>query len=467
MANGKVQELAAPEISEKKRNDLLINSLGGLCDGLGFDTRFGQQLSQTTTLMLNNRGYFLSNDWNTLSYMYTTHGVVQTLIDQPIEDAFRGGVEIKSSQLDQNDIQDLQNWMKENGDWEEIKDAAKWTRLYGGGGLVINVGLGQPQGRFNPENINKNTPLSFYAADLWELNFMTTNTYGDDKPYLPNNTIETPFNFYGQLLNKTRVLRFDGKRAPSFCRPQLRYWGMSECERLVRSLNQYIKNQDVVFELLDEAKVDVWKIQNFNTSMMSNGGTNGVTERIQLGNRLKNFQNAIVMDTDDEYEQKTMTFTGLAEMLEQIRKGIACDMKMPVDKIFGQSAAGFGSGEDSLENYNSMVEGEIRGKFDGQIMQVIKLRCQQLFGFMPDDIQIAFRPLRMLNAEQQENVKDKQFSRVMTLYDKNLISAKETIKTVNVLNLCGAEFDESGLDDALVEDNVEAEEPIEQNAKQK
>src|SRR5208283_5766536 len=96
-----------------------------------------------------------------------------------------------------------------------------------------------------------------------------------------------------------------------------------------------------------------------------------------------------------------------------IRMQIASDMRMPLTKVFGISAAGFSSGEDDIENYNSMVESSIRqkGKFD--IIKMIKLRCQKMYGFVPDDITIEFKPLRVLSSEQEENVKNAKHARLM------------------------------------------------------
>lgn len=145
-------------------------------------------------------------------------------------------------------------------------------------------------------------------------------------------------------------------------RNRFRGWGMSELEKLMRSLNQYLKNQDLIFELLDEAKIDVYKIKGFNAALLNSAGTQNVAKRIQSANMIKNYQSALTMDLEDEYEQKQITFTGLAEMLVQIRQGIAADLKMPVTKLFGISAAGFNSGEDDIENYNAMIEGEIRSR---------------------------------------------------------------------------------------------------------
>ena len=97
-----------------KKKEILSNSLNDLTQNLAFGSNFTPTLSQTCTLTKNNRYYFLSNDRNTLSYAYITYGIIQTIIDLPVEDAFRGGIIIKSDQLDGKDIQDLQNYLKES-----------------------------------------------------------------------------------------------------------------------------------------------------------------------------------------------------------------------------------------------------------------------------------------------------------------------------------------------------------------
>jgi len=95
---------------------------------------------------------------------------------------------------------------------------------------------------------------------------------------------------------------------------------------------------------------------------MNAEGTNNITKQVQLVNQLKSYLNAFVMDKEDEFDQKTMTFAGLSDMHEQNRMAIAADLKMPITKLWGVSAAGFNSGEDDIENYNSMLESEIRVK---------------------------------------------------------------------------------------------------------
>jgi phage-related protein (TIGR01555 family) len=434
-----INSLAVPEMAKKNgieklntKTEALYNNIFMLGGALG--NNFGQQLSKADTMIDNNRYSFVSINRIALSWFYVTFGIVQTLIDQPVDDAFRGGIKIKSSQLSPDEIEDLHTYLKDNGIIETIKQAIKWKRLYGGAGIIINT-VGNPGSKLNPNIINEKTPLEFYAADMWELSYQNVETYGEEKPYLPVYfSSEDPFFFYGITLSKSRVLKIKGKEAPAILRPQLRGWGMSQIEAVIRDANGYMKSQNVIFELLDEAKIDVWKMLDYNASLMTPEGTTKIANTVQATNRIKNFQNAILMDKNDEYEQKQVTFTGLAEMSQETRVGIASSLRMPLTKIFGLSAAGFNSGEDDIENYNTIVEA-IRTDDQQMIMQVIKICCQKKFGFMPDDIDLEYKSLRVLPADQEENVKTSQYNRILAAYDRGLITADQFEEQVNAANL--------------------------------
>lgn len=424
-----------------------VNSLGDLSQLLTSAGALGQngsQVSQTATINWNLRWYFISNNRQTLSQSYVEHGIIQTLVDQPVDDAFRAGFEIKTDQLTPDEIEELEAYCEKERVIEAVVQAAKWARLFGGGAVLL-ITEQDPATPLDLTRIKDKSRIKYRAVDQWEL-------YQDSNPAqdLTEATLVQEreyYFFYGQKVHHSRVFPISGKQAPSFARPRLRGWGMSEVERLVRSLNQYLKNQDVIFELLDEAKVDVYKIKGFNNALANAQGTRRISERIQHANTIKNFNNALTMDGDDEYEQKSMAFAGLAEILVQIRIGIASDVKMPVTKLFGLSAAGFNSGEDDIENYNSMVESEVRSKTKYIVVDMLQVACQKLFGLVPDDIKITFKPLRVLSAEQEENVKDKKFNRVMSSYQSGLINAEEAKTTINKDSLLPTDIDESA--DAL------------------
>jgi phage-related protein (TIGR01555 family) len=271
------------------------------------------------------------------------------------------------------------------------------------------------------------------------------------------------YNYYAEKVHKSRVMRLKGLLAPSFIRPRLRGWGFSVVEILIRSINQYLKATDVAFEILDEAKIDVYKIKNLVNTLLNPNAQNIIQNRVQQANQTKNYQNAIVMDSEDDYAQKQLSFSGLAETMQQIRMQVAADMRMPITKLFGTSAsAGIGNTDQhDMENYNSMVESQVRNKLKWDILRMLEIKCQKLFGMIPDDLEIKFKPLAVLTAEQEENVKNSQFNRLFQLRQAGEIDQPIFFDAINKQNLVGVQLEAS--DSLMNPDDPSAGEEAEEN----
>lgn len=440
---------AIQQLKEANNSFPANNQLSGL---FGIDMGNTVPMSQPYTLSNSNNYVPITLDQILINYSYMTHGIFQTAIDQPVYDAFRGGLVINSPELDEKDIQLLQRYMRDNKIMHEITDAFRWTRLFGGAGIIINT----PQDTKTSLNRNfmdyPDIPLSFVAADRWELCMNIVNI----------NNVEYPYNYYGTPFTQDRVIRIVGKEAPSWIRPQLMGWGFSELERMIRDINAYVKANQVVFQLLDEAKIDVWKLVGFNDTVLSDLAAGKVNRRIQYGNYLKNYHNAIMMDAEDDFAQRTQTFSGLGEIIHQIRLGICASLRMPMSKVFGISAAGLSAGEDDLESYNALVESEIREPAIPICHQVVELSCRQLFGFEPE-LTIGFKPLRVLGAVQEEEVKTSKQNRYVQLRSIGQLTAqelaeickKEELQIMDTAVLAGEDPDmpDTQEDDTITEDN--------------
>lgn len=414
------------------------------------------QVENVGTIFRNMRYYFISNMRQILSQAYCEIGLVQTICDVPVDDAMRGGVTITSKKLDEEKIEALVTAMDENDDLGAIAQAFKWNRLFGGAGLLILTEQ-DPETPLNIEAIGPDSKLEFRPVDMWELFFDMQNLEGYDPVLQDDDTQSEFFSYYGEKVHRSRVILLKGIEAPSFVRPRLRGWGFSVVETLVRSLNQYLKSTDLAFEVLDEFKIDIFKMKNLINTLMSQDGTNKVRQRVQLANWQKNYQNALVMDSEDEWDHKQLSFAGLGDVMMQIRMQVASDMRMPITKLFGISAAGFNSGEDDIEVYNGMVESQVRNKSKYVILEVLKLRAQQTFGSYPDDLRIAFQPLRVMSSEQEEQVKEKKFNRLKDALEKNAITLEEFRDACNK----GKLMDIMLSDDALAELEQAREEAME------
>lgn len=399
-------------------SDPSVNQLAGVFDQADYNT---QPLSQSFTLgNSNNYNPLISLNRVLCTQSYMTHGILQTAIDMPVLDAFRGGMRFQSEQLDEDDIRELQNYLRENKVLHEVMDTFRWARLYGGAGLLINTAQ-DPLTPLNWRFVDyPDLPLQFVAADRWELILNV----------IAINEVEYPYNYYGQMLHKDRVLRIIGKEAPSFLRSRLQGWGMSELERMIRDINQYVKAQQVLFQLLDEAKIDVWRLVDFNSTVLSDMAQGLINKRLFYANMSKNYHKALLMDKEDEWEQRQLSFSGFGEIMMQIRLGIASALRIPMTKLFGMSASGFNSGEDDIENYNAMIESEIREPALDMLYPVIKLSCRHLFGFEPEDLVIEFMPLRVLGEVEEEAVATSKQNRYMQLFQADLLTGEEVFNAL-------------------------------------
>lgn len=411
------------------------------------------------TIFRNLRWYLVSNFRQPLSQAYVEIGLIQTIVDVPVDDAYRGGIDIKSRQLDESQIEELQISLDRDDDLTHSATADKWNRLFGGAGVVILTDQ-DPEEPLDLNAIGKDTPLEFRAADLWELTWSDQNTEGYD-PSIQSQDFEY-YSYYGERVHKSRVMRLKGFIAPSFIRPRLRGWGFSVVEVLVRSINQYLKATDLTFEVLDEFKVDVYKIKNLVNTLLGPQGNEKIQQRIQTANYQKNYQNAIVMDSEDDWDHKQLSFAGLAETMAGIRMQVAADMRMPITKLFGTSASsGLGNtDQNDMENYNSMVEAQVRNKSKYIALRICELKCQKLFGFIPDDLSISFKPLRVLSAEQDEAVKSQKFTRLKAARDTGEITTYEFREACNKGNLFDITLDNAG--DALNPNDPEVQQVVEE-----
>lgn len=415
-------------VPEKKMNDMSAYS-----ELLRLNTLFTQE-----PLVRATKHSLITLNWQELTYAYVNFGLVQRFIDQPILDALRGGIVVKSKELGDK-VKDIDIYMKDKGIYDAFINANKWKRLYGGGGLIINTS-GKPDQPLNIDDIPQGAELELYDADLWELNYAfnveSVNEFENDE-----GTGTVKYNYYGVPLNDQRVIRLSGKRAPSLVRRQLRGWGMSELERLMMSINQYMKNQQCIFEGLDEFKLDVYKFTGFNEALAT-ANEEQIAKKVREVNDNKNFQNAVVLDKEDDYVTKQITFSGLAEMVKEIRIGVACDLNMPITKLFGISSAGFNSGDDDIENYNAMIESEIRQPLRTPLLKVLKIVCRILFGFIPEDLDFEYKPLRILSGEQEEKVKSRKLERILNSLQLGIIDAKTACKVINNSNVLDIQIPE-------------------------
>jgi hypothetical protein len=380
----------------------------------------GSMLSSYNTVSYANNYALVTLNRIILTYLYSGNGIFQTAVQLPIQDALAKGIKIDSGEMSADDIDTLLDWMDQKQAWQSIEDFWTWVRVYGGAALLVNTDA-DPEKPLNLKRI-RNAPVEFYDVDRWQLS--VTNVTSPMFDNYDDMTEADILYLNGQPLHRSRCILGMGKRAPSYIRRQLRGWGMSEAERMLRDLNNYLKTGDVLYEILDESKIDIYKIDGLANKLLTAGGTAAISKRIQAANEVKNYVNALILDAKEEYEQKTLTFAGLADVMRENRIGVASSLRMPMTKLFGLSASGFSTGEADTDNYNEMVESEIRAKLKPVIKRVLQIGCANLWGYIPD-FRFTFPSLKVLPQVESEQIKESTTNRVLALYDRGIIGSKE------------------------------------------
>lgn len=404
-------------------------------------------------LFNNTSPVLLTYYWLELTYFYKSNGFIQTAINQIVDDAFRNnGLMIDSKTLSTDELEELKQALIDNGDIEAIMDCIRWGQLYGGGVIIANT----EQDYKLPIDLEdlKDKKLKFLASDRWQCKadgvspelcktFTLCDYINDDN--LNNVTIDT-----------SRIGIFTGVKAPYQLKSLLNGWGLSIFESIIPPLTQYLKAMGVTLELLDEAKIDVIKIMDLASTLMSPSGEALIRKRLKLVTDNKNYKSSIAMDSNDDYNQKQINFSGLPQMIEQIQYLVCAALKRPYSKIFGKGSSGFSSGEDDLENYNTIVDSEIRRPATKLIKWVINLRCCQLFGRELPDIVIKWRPLRVMTEKEQAEINNRRLADYIMLLEHQIMTPKQVAQHLTEDNYILFSEDElNKLSDELQEQDIE------------
>lgn len=403
-----------------RKKNTVDNGLGEALLGSGYNPL--NSINNPMTIFANATNQLLTLNWVELANTYKSNGFCRIAVDLPVADAFRdGGFDIDSKTLNPDELLELKEKMSDSNDIETLQACLRFGRLYGGSAVVISTN-GKPERPLIRENLYEQDVV-FLPVDRWQCYANGTTVQLADSFCLNDNS-----NRDGELLtyDKSKVLTYTGQLAPYYLRNQLSGWGMSIFESVIPQLRQYIKANGVILELLDEAKIDILKIDSLAQTLLSAGGTQKIQKRLQIAADNKNYKSMLAMDSADDYQQKTLTFAGLHEMLEKIFLLICASLRMPYSKVFGRSQNGLGTGENlDNENYLSMIEAEIRQPATKILKQMIDVRCWQLFGRKIDDLVITWKPLKVLNEIETQQIETQQINNLIILLQNGVLTKKQ------------------------------------------
>lgn len=222
----------------------------------------------------------------------------------------------------------------------KIYEFMRLDRLYGGSLMLLGVS----DGRDISEPVDESAIASFDFLNVlsrWEVGvgpLVLDPTRADHR--------QPEYYTIGSTnVHPSRVLRLRGiqisDRVPNYAG-----WGFSIGEHTYDACRRFATIYGYMEGLFKDLVQGVFKIEGLSDLLSADDGNNLLIKRMQLIQLTASVFNSVLLDTDETYERRTATFTGIREGVIAVMDELAAVAEMPLSILFGQPPAGL-STDDS------------------------------------------------------------------------------------------------------------------------
>jgi phage-related protein (TIGR01555 family) len=322
-----------------------------------------------------------------LETTYDTSTWFGKIIDIRADDATR---EWRSWKADQEEIEDLEGLEKRLGVQAKINQALKWADLYGGAVLIPDL-PGNSADPLRPDAVNTHPMRFLTVLHRYQITPEGQIRNPLDPNYGKPERWKVPVSNGLQLtFHPSRVILLNGRSNGH----QFDIWGKSLWEHMADSVLAADGAAAVISALLKEAKIDVIGVEDMMDGMATDAYEAKLLKRWQLVAQLKSIANITLIDKADEWSQKTVSWSGLPEVVEQLLTIMAGAADIPVTRLTGTSAKGLNAtGDGDLRNYYDGIKAKQDLHLAPQLAPLDDMLIRSALGDRDDRIWYDWKPL--------------------------------------------------------------------------
>lgn len=371
---------------------MFFDKLSSLVTGLG------STKDKTTGL-----GYaFTPLQLDQIIYAYRGDWIARKVVDIPAFDMVRAG---RDWQADAADIEKLEAteqalWLK-----PKLAKALKLARLTGGSALIMGIDQGRPDEELRLDALGKDALKYLHVVHRYELTVGEMDRdpmspyFGEPKHY------ELSSQGDSVKVHPSRVVRFIGAEIPDLTSVSTDGWGDSVLDVINDAVINAGLTQQGIAHLVQEAKVDVFKIKDLTAKVKSPEYRSQVIERFRLANVGKSMVQALIMDAEEEYEQKTINFGQLPEIARLYLSIAAGAADIPATRFLGQSPDGMNAtGESDVRNYYDRISAEQELYLRPQLQRLDEVLIVSALGARKPEVHFTFGPLWQMSEKEAADV---------------------------------------------------------------
>ena len=379
----------------------------------------------------------LTSDYELLTAMYRENWLTMRIIDTPSEDMTRAWYRLSSS-VSEEQLHDLRRLEARHSVKQEITNALRWARLYGGS-LALMVIRGEE------DRLDQPLDMDMLLPDCFRGLLVLDRTQGvepsaelvsdlDDPDFgLPISytvSLDTE-DFSTVTLHHSRVLRFVGRKLPRQETVREQYWGASEMEHIQDELLRRSAASANIAQLIFQANITTLKMSDFGDLLGFGTEEQRVNLEHAMGleNRFRTSFGIQLLSRDDSLENHAYSFAGLSEIYEQFMMDMAGAAEIPATRLFGRSPQGMNAtGESDLRNYYDMIaslqERQLRPALE-KLLPVMAVSC---WGYIPEDLEFVFEPASTASPLERAELAEKLTSPVIAAFSAGLLTREEALE---------------------------------------
>lgn len=284
--------------------------------------------------------------------------------------------------------------------------AMYFARAYGGGAIwpVINDGEKDLSKPLNLDRIPRIEHLLVFEGprELTPVSYYT----GIDSPKLGRPEIYTlsprssgggGVTTTGQAIHESRLIVFDGIRVGRGQTGRQNGWGDSVFSRVYEVLRDYGIAWSSAAVLLHEFSQASFKIKGL-ANLLAKDRDQAIVKRIQAVELARSTINAVLMDSEEEYERKQTPVAGLKELLDGFGQRVSAAANMPTTLLMSVSPGGLNAtGESDIRFFYDRVDVDrtlfVKPLLEQMIQVILRSKEGPTGGVEPEVWSVSFNPL--------------------------------------------------------------------------
>ncbi|MBN3093495.1 DUF1073 domain-containing protein [Pectobacterium brasiliense] len=335
-----------------------------------------------------------------LEFAYRSSFLVGAGVDAMADDMTRKGISI-SSQLKSGQKGKIDTFWDDIGVWDGINDTLKWSRLYGGAVLVVLIEGQDMSTPLKLDRIKEGQFKGVMCLDRW----MVTPTYNDlvtdygphfGKPKYYKVAV-TQQGIPPWRIHHSRLIRMEGDSLPFQQAQTENGWGMSVVERIFERIEAFDTATVGATQLIHKAHLRTYSIEGLRKVLAlpdDNPAKVGLMKHMDMIREFQTIEGMTLMDKSDDFATHSYSFAGVADVILRFAEQVSGATGIPLVRLFGQSPAGFNTGDGDLENYYSRVNSLQERRLRRHIRWLLDISWRSQFGEpLPDDFTFEFNKL--------------------------------------------------------------------------